>query len=43
VIVRRSEIARLDSVGDGGYRLMLRCGAAVAVSERYLGALKAAM
>jgi two-component system, LytTR family, response regulator len=43
VIVRRSEIARLDAVGDGGYRLTLRCGAAVAVSERYLGALKAAM
>ena len=42
-IVRRSEIARLDSVGDGGYRLTLRCGAAVAVSERYLGALKSAM
>jgi two-component system, LytTR family, response regulator len=43
VIVRRGEIARLDAVGDGGYRLTLRCGAAVAVSERYLGALKAAM
>ncbi|WP_449406202.1 LytR/AlgR family response regulator transcription factor [Massilia phosphatilytica] len=43
VIVRRGEIARLDSVGDGGYRLTLRCGAAVAVSERYLGALKSAM
>ena len=42
-IVRRSEIARLDTVGDGGYRLTLRCGAAVAVSERYLGALKSAM
>jgi two-component system LytT family response regulator len=42
-IVRRSEIARLDTVGDGGYRLTLRCGAAVAVSERYLGTLKSAM
>jgi two-component system LytT family response regulator len=42
-IVRRSEIARLDTVGDGGYRLTLRCGATVAVSERYLGALKSAM
>jgi two-component system LytT family response regulator len=42
-IVRRSEIARLDTLGDGGYRLTLRCGAAVAVSERYLGALKSAM
>ena len=43
VIVRRSEIARLDTVGDGSYRLTLRCGATVAVSERYLGALKSAM
>ncbi|WP_075793646.1 LytR/AlgR family response regulator transcription factor [Massilia putida] len=43
VIVRRGEIARLDTVGDGGYRLTLRCGAAVAVSERYLSALKSAM
>jgi two-component system LytT family response regulator len=42
-IVRRSEIARLDTVGDGSYRLTLRCGAAVAVSERYLAALKSAM
>jgi two-component system LytT family response regulator len=42
-IVRRSEIARLDTVGDGGYRLTLRCGATVAVSERYLGGLKSAM
>jgi two-component system LytT family response regulator len=42
-IVRRGEIARLDSVGDGTYRLTLRCGATVAVSERYLGALKSAM
>lgn len=42
-IVRRSQIARLETVGDGGYRLTLRCGAEVAVSERYLGALKSAM
>jgi len=42
-IVRRGEIARLDSAGDGSYRLTLRCGATVAVSERYLGALKSAM
>jgi two-component system LytT family response regulator len=41
-IVRRSEIARLDTVGDS-YRLTLRCGATVAVSERYLGGLKSAM
>jgi len=32
-----------EHLGDGGYRLTLRCGAAVAVSERYLGALKSAM
>jgi two-component system LytT family response regulator len=43
VIVRRSQIARLDTVGDGGCRLTLRCGATVAVSERYLSALKSAM
>jgi two-component system LytT family response regulator len=42
-IVRRSQIARLETVGDGSYRLTLRCGAAVAVSERYLGTLKSAM
>jgi two-component system LytT family response regulator len=42
-IVRRSQIARLETVGDGSYRLTLRCGATVAVSERYLPALKSAM
>ena len=42
-IVRRSQIARLETIGDGSYRLTLRCGAEVAVSERYLGALKSAM
>lgn len=42
-IVRRSQIARLETIGDGSYRLTLRCGAAVAVSERYLNALKLAM
>jgi two-component system LytT family response regulator len=42
-IVRRGQIARLETVGDGSYRLTLRCGAMVAVSERYLGALKSAM
>jgi two-component system LytT family response regulator len=42
-IVRRSQIARLETVGDGSYRLTLRCGATVAVSERYLAALKSAM
>ena len=42
-IVRRSQIARLETVGDGSYRLTLRCSATVAVSERYLTALKSAM
>lgn len=42
-IVRRTQIARLETVGDGNYRLTLRGGATVAVSERYLAALKAAM
>jgi two-component system LytT family response regulator len=42
-IVRRGQIARLETIGDGRYRLTLRCGATVAVSERYLAALKSAM
>lgn len=42
-IVRRDQIARLDTTGDGTWRLLLRCGGSVAVSERYLAALKAAM
>jgi two-component system LytT family response regulator len=42
-IVRRSQITRLETVGDGSYRLTLRCGATVAVSERYLTTLKSAM
>jgi len=42
-IVRRDQIARLASGGDGAWRLGLRCGAEVAVSERHLPALKAAM
>jgi len=42
-IVRRDQIARLDSTGDATWRLTLRCGGVVAVSERYLDALKAAM
>jgi two-component system LytT family response regulator len=43
VIVRRDQIARLETSGDGTYRLTLRCGGVVAVSERYLGALKSWM
>lgn len=42
-IVRRDQLARLDTSGDGTWRLTLRCGGTVAVSERYLAALKAAM
>jgi two-component system LytT family response regulator len=42
-IVRRDQLARLATTGDGTYRLGLRCAAEVAVSERYLAALKAAM
>lgn len=42
-IVRRDQIARLATGGDGAWRLGLRCGAEVAVSERYLPALKTAM
>lgn len=42
-IVRRDQLARLSTTGDGTYRLTLRCGAEVAVSERYLAALKAAL
>ena len=39
-IVQRRQIASLETVGDGSYRLKLRCGDAVAVSERYVAALK---
>lgn len=42
-IVRRDQIGTLATVGDGSYRLTLRCGAQVAVSERYVGALRALM
>lgn len=42
-IVRHDQILRLDNAGDGTYQLTLRCGAVVALSERYLGALKARM
>jgi two-component system LytT family response regulator len=42
-IVRRDQIASLETTGEGTYRLALHCGAAVAVSERYLGALKSSM
>lgn len=42
-IVRHGQIGTLATVGDGSYRLTLRCGAQVAVSERYVGALRALM
>jgi two-component system LytT family response regulator len=40
-IVRRDQVASLATRGDGSWQLLLRCGAAVAVSERYLVALRA--
>lgn len=43
VIVRRDQIASLATTGEGSYRLTLRCGASVAVSERHLAAVKSAM
>jgi len=42
-IVRRDQIAELATSGDGTYRLTLRCGSALAVSERYLGLVKSSM
>lgn len=39
-IVRRSQIAGIETRGDGSYWLSLRNGEVVAVSERYAGALK---
>jgi two-component system LytT family response regulator len=42
-IVRRDQIASLANTGDGSYRLTLRCGDEVAVSERYGSLLKSTM
>jgi len=42
-IVRRDQAGTLATVGDGSYRLTLRCGARLAVSERYAPALRALM
>lgn len=42
-IVRRDQIVSLETNGEGSYRLTLRCGGAVPVSERYLAALRASM
>ncbi|BDT60462.1 hypothetical protein MasN3_39560 [Massilia varians] len=40
MIVRRSQIAGMETRGDGSYWLSLRNGEVVAVSERHAGALK---
>lgn len=42
-IVRRDQIARLATTADGSYRLTLRCGGVLAVSERYLSLVKSSM
>ncbi len=42
-IVRRAQIASLESGGDGSYCLTLRGGGAVAVSERYVAQVKLAL
>lgn len=42
-IVRRDQLASLASTGDGTWRLTLRCGGVVPVSERYLAAVRAAL
>lgn len=41
-MVRRDRIASWSRIGDGTYQLMLRCGAQVPVSERYVDGLKTA-
>ncbi|UOD32741.1 response regulator transcription factor [Massilia violaceinigra] len=42
-VVRIGQAANLEVVGDGAYRLTLRSGARVPVSERYVDALRKAM
>ncbi len=42
-IVRREQCASLAVVGDGSYELLLRCGDKLAVSKRYVGALRLCM
>jgi two-component system LytT family response regulator len=42
-IVRRDQIGLLATSGDGSYRLTLRCGGELAVSERYVSLLKSSM
>lgn len=40
-IVRLDQLQALDAVGDGTYRLLLKCGADVGVSERYAAQIRA--
>ncbi len=42
-LVRKKQIASLETRGDGSYWLSMRSGGQVAVSERYAAALKAAL
>lgn len=42
-IARRDQCLGLNVVGDGSYALSLRCGARLAVSERYIQTLRALM
>ncbi|NHZ33735.1 LytR/AlgR family response regulator transcription factor [Massilia rubra] len=42
-VVRLGQAANLEVAGEGAWRLTLRCGAHVAVSERYVDALRVAM
>ncbi|NHZ62157.1 LytR/AlgR family response regulator transcription factor [Massilia genomosp. 1] len=42
-VVRAGQTANLEVVGDGAYRLTLRTGALVPVSERYVDALRKSM
>jgi two-component system LytT family response regulator len=42
-VVRLAQAANLEVVGDGAYRLTLRSGARVPVSERHVEALRSAM
>jgi two-component system LytT family response regulator len=42
-MVRRDQLAKLEVAGDGVYRCLLRCGAAVPVSATYVQAVRAAL
>lgn len=43
VIVRADQLATLEAVADGAWRLILRCGERVPVSERYVDNLRSRM